>query len=61
MCIRDSPHTIYKMLHYHHRAEIEREIAAELVCAIPDDTIGSSGGCGGGGDGDGENTLSMAV
>ena len=51
------PHTIYKMLHYHHRAEIEREIAAELVCAIPDDTIGSSGDSGG----DGENTLSMAV
>ena len=31
------PHTVYKLLHYHYRDEIERDIAAELTCAARDD------------------------
>ena len=31
------PSTVYKLLHYHYRDEIEKEVIAELLCAVPDD------------------------
>ena len=31
------PLTVYKLLYFHYRDEIEKEIVAELLCAVPDD------------------------